>query len=103
MSTLKIGIHLLPVETGNEPRTGCEETVGVILDSNNAKMIEAELLDISPRLCRLRIARDQFHAGPHEVRIQFAWTEIVARVIWTNTSDDFIEFGLLMPSTNGTC
>ena len=102
MSTLKIGIHLLPLET-NEPRTGGKETVGVILDSSNAKMVEAELLDISPRFCRLRIARDRFYADPQEVRIQFAWSEKVARVIWTNTSDDFIELGLLMPGADGTC
>ena len=103
MSTLKIGVHLLPLETGNAPRSGCEETVGVILDSSDAMMIEAELLDISPRLCRLRIARDRFCVDPQETRIQFAWTPIVARVIWTNTSDDFIELGLVMPSADGTC
>ena len=91
------------METGDEPRSGGEKTVSVILDSSDAMMIEAELLDISPRLCRLRIARDRFFVDPQETRIQFAWTPIVARVIWTNTSDDFIELGLVMPSADGAC
>ena len=101
MNTLKIGVHLLPFETDSELRRGGEERVSVILDSGRARMIEAELLDISPRFCRLRIRRDQFHMEAHEVRIQFAWTEIVTRVIWTNTSDDCIELGLLMPGAGG--
>lgn len=92
MSTLKIGVHVLPIDKKSE-----NETVGVVLDSSSSQMVEAELLDISPRLCRLRIPRARFFFDPREVRIQFAWTEVVARVIWTNTSDDYIELGLLLP------
>lgn len=103
MSTLKIGVHLLPTERENGSGKDRDDRVGITLDSRAARMIEAELLDISPRFCRLRIARHQFYYDPQEVRIQFAWTEVVARVIWTNTSDDFIELGLLLPSLDGAC
>jgi len=93
-TALRIGVHVLPLEASRD-----EEKVGIVLDSRTSRMMEAELIDISPRFCRLRIARDRFYFDPREVRIQFAWTEVVARVIWTNTSNDFIEFGLLLPDS----
>ena len=94
MSSLKIGVHVLAAKNKSD-----NDTVNIVLDSH-MQMIEAEVLDISPRFCRLRIARDRFYFDPREVRIQFAWTEVVARVIWTNTSDDWIELGLLLPDVD---
>jgi hypothetical protein len=87
MSTLKVGIQVVPIKINK----GAERT--------NAKprIIEAELLDISARFCRLRIARERFCFDTGEVAIQFAWTDVVARIIWSNTSVDSVEFGLMMP------
>ena len=96
MSTLKIGIHLVPVKTiRKSPRvTGNDLTV---LDGRNTRILQAELLDIGPRFCRLRIPRDRYHFDPADVGVQFTWTDVVAHIIWTNTTDEYVELGLLLP------
>lgn len=61
-------------------------------------IVEAELLDIDARFCRLRLPRAGHRFDPVEFGIRFAWTDLIARVIWTNTTDDYVEMGLLLPS-----
>jgi len=96
MNTLKIGVHL--IEARIVRRSGdSKNRNGVVLDSHESPVVDAELLDITPRFCRLRISRDKFPFDPAEVRIQFAWTDVVAPVIWTVTAEDSVELGLVLP------
>jgi hypothetical protein len=96
MSTLKIGIHIVPVaSTRNSQSKGL--TPILVRQGENMVSLDAELLDIGPRFCRLRIARDRYHFDSAEVGIQFAWSDLVARIIWTNTTDEHVELGLLLP------
>ncbi|MGH9523460.1 MAG: hypothetical protein ACRD3E_13110 [Terriglobales bacterium] len=97
MSTLKIGIHLVSVKATKKSPNGSTRNVRVI-NGQNAQNLQAELLDIGPRFCRLRIPRDRYHFDPADVGIQFTWTDVVARIIWTNTTDEHVELGLLLPS-----
>ncbi len=96
MSSLKIGVHLVPLQSEPEVPTHSRQEV-LLSDGRKMCTVEAELIDINPHFCRLRIARDRFSFDPADVRVQFAWTEVVARIIWTNTQDNFVELGLLMP------
>lgn len=96
MSTLKIGIHLVTVKTVRKPRSVAANAA--VLEPN--KSIQAELLDIGPRFCRLRIPRDRYHFDPADVGVQFTWTDLVARIIWTNTTDEYVELGLLLPNSD---
>jgi hypothetical protein len=56
----------------------------------------AELLDMSPHGCRVRIIRNEIEFNVREVRIRFADTQISARVMWTMTSDKYVDIGLLL-------
>lgn len=92
MRTLKVGVQVLPVnKSGND-------TVALVLDRRASPPIEAEVLDISPRFCRLRIVRNGCFIDRGDVRIRFARTDVVARVVWTNTSEESIELGLMLPA-----
>ena len=95
MSALKIGIFLVPVST--TPVVSSKLAADVSLQLQQELSIEAELLDITARLCRLRIQRAHCRFDPSDYGIRFAWTDLIARVIWTNTTDDYVELGLLMP------
>lgn len=99
MSTLKIGIHLVPVKTIRNTASATAKNLTVI-DVRELQSVQAELLDIGPRFCRLRIPRDRYHFDPADVGVQFAWTDIIARIIWTNTTDEYVEMGLLLPSAD---
>lgn len=95
MRTLKLR-HILNSERSPRSRAGAGGT------SRASQVIEAEVLDISPRLCRLRIERNGFFLDRRDVLIQFGGTEVVARVIWTNTSENWIDVGLLLPASTET-
>lgn len=97
MSTLKIGVHLVTVKAVRKHKCTPANKVAVI-DASKPQSVQAELLDIGPRFCRLRIPRDRYHFDPADVGVQFAWTDVVARIIWTNTSDEYVELGLLLPN-----
>jgi hypothetical protein len=99
MSTLKIGIHLLTVKTVHRAGRAIRNNVTAI-DAPKAQSVEAELLDIGPRFCRLRIPRDLYCFDPADVGVQFAWTDLVARIIWTNTTEEHVELGLLLPTAD---
>ena len=97
MSTLKIGIHLVTVKPVHKRKSVPANNVAVI-GTGQPQNVQAELLDIGPRFCRLRIPRDRYRFDPADVGVQFAWTDMVARIIWTNTTDEYVELGLLLPN-----
>jgi len=90
---------VVPVKAARKRRNGNSESIAII-DCGHCQMIEAEMIDINPRFCRLRIDRSLFTFEPAEVRIRFAWTDVIAHIIWTNTGDNYVEVGLLMPGEN---
>ena len=96
MSTLKIGIHLVPVSAGRTTLSNRLTPVQV-RQGKDVVSVDAELLDIGPRFCRLRIARDRYYFDAAEVGVKFGWSDLMARVIWTNTTDEYVEMGLLLP------
>jgi hypothetical protein len=98
MSTLKIGIHLVPITCRLPEEETCCKTP--IRREQRVVAVDAELLDIGPRFCRLRIPRNRYHIDPADFGVQFAWSDMVARVIWTNTTEEAIELGLLLPDTD---
>ena len=79
-----------------EPRTRLRESVEIELIRECSGFVQAELLDMSPHGCRIRIVRNDVDFNVREVRIRFAKTQISARVMWTMTSDKYVDIGLLL-------
>ena len=95
MTQLKCGEATRP-DDRVEPRTKLRESVEVELIRECSGFAQAELLDMSPHGCRIRTVRNNVDFDVQEVRIRFANTQISARVMWTMTSDEYVDFGLLM-------
>jgi hypothetical protein len=81
-----------------ELRSEVREKVEIELISQCPDFAEAELLEMSPHGCRIRIPRNGGQFNPREIRIRFAGTQIAAQVMWTMTSDEHVDIGLLMLS-----
>ena len=79
-----------------EPRFGLREKVEIELISQCSDVTQAELLEMSQHGCRIRVARDGVQFNPREIRIRFAGTQILTRVMWTMTSEEYVDIGLLV-------
>jgi len=101
MGNLRLALQVFPAERRRERRSPCDERVGVVVDGDRTPVIEAEVMDISPHGCRIRVRKGLIDFKPQQVCIQFAWTEMTGRVVWTNTTEEFMEMGISVSRAAG--
>jgi hypothetical protein len=101
MDTVKLGIQVYSDEDARHCRT---ENLN-ILGACRIPIVVADLLELSPRGCIIGLKRDIFNIGDHPQRIliQFAWTDLICRVLWTITTDTYVKIALSTPYELAAC
>jgi len=95
MGSLRVALQIHPLDRRQFKRASVDDKIQVVLEGDRSPVIEAEVIDISAHGCRIRIPRELVEFDPRLARIQFAWTELKAKVVWTINTPEYIDLGLV--------
>ena len=96
MSNFVLALQVCPTDT-HKPSRRASEPVTIAIGAGRTPLIEGELVSMTPTGCRVRIRREALAFDPQQIRIQSAWAEIVGRVVWTETTEEYVEMGVSIP------
>lgn len=77
-----------------EPRTPATGKVVVRLD-HGRKVIQAEMVDVSPSGFRIRYRGLPLQSGS-DVDITYPWGDVKASIVWVRAQDGWVEVGFMV-------